>query len=646
MPIITCPHCGTRRNTPADRLPKNKTRARCPACAQSFDFDPARLSVAPPVAASRTVTCPHCQLQRQLPGDRSYAAQATINCRRCQQSFRLDATPPPARPAGNSNDRSRSEPKLSGIGSLLTDSWELFCRRGWSLLGIYLVTALLIIAPLFAGAMLLPQLGTDRPWLAWSCVAAGLLYLLFGSAWMTGALFHFTVSENCGFKAALGRARNDLGKFTWLLLLLGLLISGGSLLFLLPGLIFMIWFFFCQYILAEQGVGGVTALARSRQLVRGHWWAVFGRFMLLLLISTAVSSLAARLPIIGSSLNLLFTLLLTPFALCYYFLLYKDLQRCQTKQNPPASATNGVWSWSALALCGWLLLPAGFFLANLQESFDFDMTRASSPREIVELLTEPEASLALLTEEATTPVSPQALTAEEYDRLLHSQTLPDELQGVRLGPAVLTAERFWSDEQNPHMWLEVQLAKLPNLALSARRSARVLIEQVLDHRNQNRYAGDHSFEGSAFEWIQIRPSETSRPGFRGIRNVYLKQGTLPEQIRSISGQLELTLPLGIETLELKRSDIGREIQIAGQTLELTSLGGNRLSLSFQGKPAQLLSIRAVDQQAQPLRDAGSIWLAAGKQNDLQQMFAGEIDAVTVLIAADSITRSYPFEITR
>ncbi len=110
--------------------------------------------------------------------------------------------------------------------------------------------------------------------------------------------------------------------------------------------------------------------------------------------------------------------------------------------------------------------------------------------------------------------------------------------------------------------------------------------------------------------------------------------------------MELTLPLGIETLELKRSDIGRKIQVAGQTLELTSLGGNRLSLSFQGKPGQLLSVRAVDQQAHPLRDAGSIWQSTGEQNDLQQMFAGEIDRVTILIAADSITRSYPFEITR
>ena len=39
-------------------------------------------------------------------------------------------------------------------------------------------------------------------------------------------------------------------------------------------------------------------------------------------------------------------------------------------------------------------------------------------------------------------------------------------------------------------------------------------------------------------------------------------------------------------------------------------------------------------------------MAPGDSNDLQQMFSGEIDSVTILVAADSITRRYPFEITR
>ncbi len=648
MPIIACPHCGARRNTPPEKLPKHKTMASCPACREKFVFDPAsEQSVAQP--ADGNIVCPHCQFPRQRPDHRQLKPGATFSCRRCKQSFRLAQNGqqnPPRPPRGTSTQA--AEAKLQGIGSLLTGSWELFCQRGWSLLGIYLLTALLVFGPLLLAAFILPQFATGSHLRAWTCLFLGLGYLLVGLAWMTAAVFHYTVDPAIRIKTACSRAKTTLWQFVWLLLLLGLLVAGGSLLLVIPGVVFMIWFLFCQYILAEQGIGGLQALQKSHQLVRGHWWAVFGRFLLLLMISSAISALASRLPIIGAPLNLGLTLLLTPFSTLYYYLLYKDLQRCQAKPSQ-SSGTNNSWGYVAVAFSGWLLISGAVFLASNQTVQQLRLTKPGSPQEWLELFTEPEKALAKLTREQNAPAlqfDPQPLSAEDYDRLLSMHSLPENLPGHHLGPALLTAERFWSDEQNPHMWLEVQLAELPNLALSARRSARILIDQVLDQSNRNQYAQEHSYENQAFEWIQIRPNQEDRPGYSGIRNIYLKQGARPEQIRSIRGQLELNLPLGIESLRLSRKDVGREIQIAGLSLQIEALDNNRIALSYQGSSDQLLSIQAADQQEQPLRQTGSVWQASERQTDLQQMFNGEIDSVTILVAADSIKRSYPFEITR
>ncbi len=54
---LTCPHCGYRRELPADRLPTVAVRVTCPRCREQFHFEPpatvpAGLPAAPPGAAA------------------------------------------------------------------------------------------------------------------------------------------------------------------------------------------------------------------------------------------------------------------------------------------------------------------------------------------------------------------------------------------------------------------------------------------------------------------------------------------------------------------------------------------------------------------------------------------------------------------
>jgi zinc-ribbon domain len=644
MPIITCPHCGAERNTPREKLPRKPVNARCPKCRVIFRFDPAGIVATEPVvqSSSREISCPHCGLPRAIPNHRQTNAWATVSCRRCQHSFRLvRSTKIPT------NTPQTTTCKLNGIGRLLTGSWELFCQRGWGLLAIYLLSSLLIFTPLLLATLLLPPLVKHNQLLVWTSLAGGSLFGLFGGAWMTASMFNHICNSTFGVFAAIGKGWQQLWKYAGLTLLLGLIVTGGSLLLIIPGIVFIIWFFFCQYILADEGLGGWQALERSRQLVRGHWWAIFGRCLLLVLVMLTVSVLTARIPVIGAPLNFAFSLLLTPFSLIYFYQLYKDLKRCQ--QQPTEKRQHSFGLPMATALLGWMLIPGLLFAVNNWQKLPSDQLAAESSALISKLFNHDQALLLERSEQQPQwqpPPIPEALTLADYDRLLNDRQLPKPQQGIKLGPATLSAEHFWSDEQEPHLWLKLQLAQLPNLALSHNHSTRILIDKVLDSAAQDRYNREHSFEHAAFHWIDILADDPEQQGYGGIRNVYLKQGTRPEQIRSIVGQLEINLPLGIESLQLNRNDIGKTLQVAGKSLTVENMNAAGITLRFEGRRSELLSIRAVNQQAEPLREAGSTWQKIGQAFSLKQMFSGDIDSVTVLVASDSVTRSYPFEITR
>lgn len=645
MPIINCPHCGASRNMSTGRLPSKATNARCPQCYQSFSFDPTELPTPVPAETSKvdSVSCPHCGLLRQIPQNRATTPKATLNCRRCQRSFRItdkchsvDATAPPA-----------EQQQLSGIGPLLTESWELLCQRGWSLLTIYLLAALLIFGPLLLASLTLPQLVMGNQLLAWACLLAGCSYGFWGTAWLTAALFQQVSNPQLRIVQALSLGWKNLGRFAWLLLLLGTIISGGSLLLIIPGILFSIWFLFSHYILAEEGSGGLAALEKSHQLVRGHWWPVFSRMFLLLLVSVAISTMAGRLPVIGATVNFVLTLLLIPFSLLYGHLIYRDLKRCQQTVST-ATKGSGRWLYLSLATLGWLAIPAVFMLANnpmLQNRLPLadDTVSLFSKYSIA-----PTASLQQLTEEQDAPpppAQPQQLSATDYLLLLEQQQLNEpQPQGISLGLATLQNSHFWNNPAAPQLLLTLKLADLPNLDLTSRRSARILIDWVDSSSGQNLYNSKHSFETAAFQWVDILSGRKTNGRYSGTRSIYLNQGVEFDQIRSIRGKLELTLPIGIESVKLTRNDIGKTVQVAGKNLTLTKFTGDQLTLSLQGERSDLLSVQAANPDKSLLRAAGESWRQDGDQIDLQLMFSGAVDSVTILLSKESMVQSYPFEL--
>ena len=72
-------------------------------------------------------------------------------------------------------------------------------------------------------------------------------------------------------------------------ILVGLFLIPLYMLLIIPGVVFSFYWIFSYLFVIDSGDRGLSALKKSYHLVKGNWWAVFGRFLLVGLIVMAVN---------------------------------------------------------------------------------------------------------------------------------------------------------------------------------------------------------------------------------------------------------------------------------------------------------------------------------------------------------------------
>jgi hypothetical protein len=120
----------------------------------------------------------------------------------------------------------------------------------------------------------------------------GIVYL---STLMT-ALFAVTRQdgEDSSLRAAGTWLKSHLLPLFFIFIISGLVIFGGFILFIIPGIIVAVLLTFAQYVYVREGKGGMAALLGSRAVVRGRWTTVAGKmlgFILLTLIPIVILEL-------------------------------------------------------------------------------------------------------------------------------------------------------------------------------------------------------------------------------------------------------------------------------------------------------------------------------------------------------------------
>jgi hypothetical protein len=181
------------------------------------------------------------------------------------------------------------------IGDVLSDAWNLYRRFLWQ----FFLTALVVFAVLdllsaLAGAAAGDSVGAG---IFWALVAFTIG--IVGYFWVQGALVELVHDVRDG------RADRSIGetyasvqpRLPALIaagLLAGIAIGIGLLFFIVPGLFLLtIWSMLVPVIVIEGRAAG-EAFTRSREIVRGHGWPVFG-LILITFITIGIASALIRL---------------------------------------------------------------------------------------------------------------------------------------------------------------------------------------------------------------------------------------------------------------------------------------------------------------------------------------------------------------
>ncbi|MEJ2324535.1 MAG: hypothetical protein P8Y77_07065, partial [Nitrospirota bacterium] len=257
---------------------------------------------------------------------------------------------------------------LMGVGDIFKKTWEVFKRRVLTLVVVFILSGLVFAVGFgifFGAGMLLGMvLKPMKAGLIAGGAAAGVIAGLIAWGWGYGALVCAVADESLGVVDAYRRAWLRVGSFMWIVFLLYLIIiPGGYFLFLVPGILFTVWFSFGPFVLAKEGEAGMSALIKSKEYVRGHFWGVFLRFLVIWALSIAlwviqqVLRLAAlTIPVVPTLASVALSLVFTPFYMIFLYLVYSDLRRL--RGDFAYSAGGGEKAkWLALSILGWLLVP-------------------------------------------------------------------------------------------------------------------------------------------------------------------------------------------------------------------------------------------------------------------------------------------------
>ncbi len=258
---------------------------------------------------------------------------------------------------------------LIKASEIITQSLELY-QKNYKVIGRYLLllfipTALLTLVELFFGS-------TTGVFLIFGLSAPLFVYFAFiiiaslVTMWLTIALSRniyseYSTNQSLSIKPELQKSLHLVLPAILVSILTFLIITGGMILLIIPGIIFAVWLAFSFYAVILDEHKATESLTLSKNLVKGRWWpvlwrlfapaAVFGVFLLLVQWLVAIpvemivnnvteGSLAFNIwltffSLVGVALALAFT----PLTSAATIILYQELKKTPIQQPEPISET-------------------------------------------------------------------------------------------------------------------------------------------------------------------------------------------------------------------------------------------------------------------------------------------------------------------
>ncbi len=255
--------------------------------------------------------------------------------------------------------------QLKNIKEIFSETWTLYKSRvipiGLVSLFSLLVSIILLVAggaaaffflggqPFFTGD--LKEILLDPAVIGIGALLLFLAVLLM--TWCHAAILTVTVRQDSNVLNGLITSWKYVFSLLWISSLYIGIVIAGSVFLIIPGLALALSMSLCFFIMVEEERTGIDALLASRLYVRGHWWNILLKLLLVLILFV----LASLVPFVGPLLSLLFT----PFLMLYMVTVYHDLKECSGEVDSSFSLG---WFWVLLGVFGFLL-PLLAFIGSI-----------------------------------------------------------------------------------------------------------------------------------------------------------------------------------------------------------------------------------------------------------------------------------------
>lgn len=202
---------------------------------------------------------------------------------------------------------------------------------------IFAIPAILGVATIFL------HFNIEQTLLTWIILKTFIVLSLVANLFAFPALLYF-LKEDLSVVESYKRAKNIVWDFLFVLVLYLTFTLGGALFLIIPGIIFAILFSLSFFALIFEEKKGISALWRSRELVKGKGWYLFSLFLVIGIIF-AILQAVSNLVIESHQLSLSFALDYF-LSMAYYIALWVVLFNFYEKRKKEDLATSKLRGFS------------------------------------------------------------------------------------------------------------------------------------------------------------------------------------------------------------------------------------------------------------------------------------------------------------
>jgi hypothetical protein len=258
---------------------------------------------------------------------------------------------------------------MESTNVLLSKAWKGYKPRFWEL-------TLVVLVP----TVIMSSLGNSGK--TYQDLIVALLAILMSAIVNLSVIY--AIVENIPVIKVLKKALFNILGYWWVTVLMCLIVMGGTVLLLVPGIIFSVWFMMVPYVFVLEKQKGLNALLRSKEYVEGHGWEIFWKAVPLFLISigllfAALIAGALLSLIVGGQfmlesgeqlLNMVMafvTGIITVLGAYYFLGLFENLRGLKPElRDKPVSIKRGWWIAAAVwGLVAIVAIPAVILAVGL-----------------------------------------------------------------------------------------------------------------------------------------------------------------------------------------------------------------------------------------------------------------------------------------